>query len=121
MFSLIDLHDSTITKCAFDVKDVRVITTSMDKTCKFWDMKSGVNTITLSAHENVIADMTCTENGQLLATCGWDKVIHLWDITTGAYRSQGPKKLDKIHDGCISSVAFSKDGTFYYRRGNGYR
>lgn len=104
------MHQSTITKCCFDVKDVRVISTSMDKSCKFWDMKSGVNTITLAAHENVIADMACTENGQLLATCGWDKIIYLWDITTGMYRSHGPKALDKIHEGCISCVDFSSDG-----------
>ena len=82
----------------------------MDKTCKFWDMKSGVNTITLAAHESVIADMAATENGQILATCGWDKLIYLWDITTGMYRSHGPKALDKIHEGCISCVDFSSDG-----------
>lgn len=107
---LTDLHSSTITKCTFDIKDVRVITSSMDRTCKFWDMKSGVNTITLSAHDSVMSDLAMTENGQLLATCGWDKLIYLWDITTGSYRSYGPTGLDKLHEGCISTISFSKDG-----------
>lgn len=106
----VDLHTSTITQCKFDMKDARVITTSMDKTCKLWDLKSGVNTVTLSAHENVVSDVASTDNGQLVATCGWDKMIYLWDITTGMYRSQGPVALEKLHEGCISSTSFSKDG-----------
>lgn len=115
LYILTGIHDSTITKCMFDIKDVRVISTSMDKTCKLWDMKSEVNTITLAAHDSVVSNMAYTENGQLLATCGWDKLIYLWDITTGMYRSQGPRRLEKHHEGCISSVAFSKDGRSKHR------
>ena len=111
-FVFSELHTSTITTCNFDIKDSRVISTSMDKTCKFWDLKSGVNTVTLYGHENIIADVASTENGQLVATCGWDKMIYLWDITTGMYRSQGPTALDKLHEGSISSVAFSRDGEY---------
>jgi len=103
----------------FDVKDVRVISTSMDKTCKFWDMKSGVNTISLAGHESIVSNCATTINGQLLATCGWDKIINLWDITTGMYRSQGPKQLGTMHEGCISAVDFSRDGKPDYTAGLG--
>lgn len=106
-----DLHKSTITQCLFDAGDSRVITTSMDKTTRFWDSRSGINTITLSGHDNVVSNACTTASGQTLATCGWDKRICLWDVATGTYRQTGPRKLDRAHDGCISAAEFSRDGS----------
>uniref|UniRef100_A0A1I8FGW1 WD_REPEATS_REGION domain-containing protein n=1 Tax=Macrostomum lignano TaxID=282301 RepID=A0A1I8FGW1_9PLAT len=47
-----------------------------------------------------------------LATCSWDKRILMYDISTGMYRSQGPKIFEESHEGgSISSCCrLSADG-----------
>ena len=42
-----NIHESTITSCQFNMLDDRIITTSTDKTTKFFDLVSHRFTITL--------------------------------------------------------------------------
>jgi WD40 repeat protein len=42
-----NVHESTITSCQFSMSDDRVITTSTDKTTKFFDLVSHRSTMTL--------------------------------------------------------------------------
>lgn len=44
-------------------------------------------------------------DGKLLATCGWDQRIHLWEAATGR-----PLRQFEGHAGPVFSVAFSPDG-----------
>ncbi|CAF1080532.1 unnamed protein product [Didymodactylos carnosus] len=98
-----DVHDSTITSCQFNTKDDRVITTSADKTTKFYDLVSRRITITLRGHENVVSSCSFNKLERLYATCSWDKTILLWDAVTG------PNSLPKLHEGSISSCFMSDD------------
>lgn len=41
------MHESTITTCQFNISDDRIITTSTDKTTKFFDLVSHRSTMTL--------------------------------------------------------------------------
>lgn len=47
LFSVIDMHESTITSCVFAPADDKVVTTSMDRTSKFYDLRSNKVTIQL--------------------------------------------------------------------------
>lgn len=42
-----NVHESTITSCQFTMADDRIITTSTDKTTKFFDLVSRRSTMTL--------------------------------------------------------------------------
>lgn len=45
--SFLDMHESTITSCIFAPADDKVVTTSMDRTSKFYDLRSNKVTIQL--------------------------------------------------------------------------
>lgn len=110
IYSISDLHSSTITSVLFAPDDDKIITTSMDKTTQFFDLKTKKSTIKLGGHINVIADCDITKDERKFATVAWDKNVCIWDIATGAYRSKGPSKLCASHEGSISSCKFSQDG-----------
>ncbi|CAF4814542.1 unnamed protein product, partial [Rotaria magnacalcarata] len=42
-----NVHESTITSCQFNISDDRIITTSTDKTTKFFDLVTHRSTMTL--------------------------------------------------------------------------
>ncbi|XP_041376182.1 WD repeat-containing protein 88-like [Gigantopelta aegis] len=103
-------YKSTVTSCVFSFDDCKVISTSMDRTTKFFDLRSATNTISLGGHINVISGCAITQNERNFATCSWDKSVQLWDISTGMYRANGPISLKGSHEGSISCCNFSSDG-----------
>lgn len=105
-----DLHDTTVTSCQFTPKNDRIITTSMDKTCKFYDLIANQATIFLNSHKGVVSNCSITNDERRFATCSWDKTIQIWDIATGNYRKKGSMVLSKGHEGSVSSCCISKDG-----------
>jgi WD40 repeat protein len=60
---------------------------------------------TISAHRDLIYDLGFSPDGKLLATCGYDRLIRLWDTTTGKL----VREL-KDHSDAVYAVAFSPDG-----------
>ncbi|XP_076449411.1 WD repeat-containing protein 88-like [Babylonia areolata] len=105
-----DYHKKQITSCCFSPDDTRVITTSTDRTAKFYDLKTETSTIKLEGHDNAISSCSITSDERKFATASWDKTIQIWDISTGMYRSKGPTVLKGSHDGSVTSCTFSDDG-----------
>lgn len=103
-------HKTSLTSCSFTPDDTRVITTSTDRTAKFFDLRSMTNTIKLEGHENAISSCSISLDERKFATASWDKTIQIWDISTGMYRSKGPSVLKGSHDGSITACNFSEDG-----------
>jgi len=55
-----NIHESTITSCQFNMSDDRIITTSIDKTTKFFDLVSHRSTMTLRYYIYIDIDwLTC--------------------------------------------------------------
>lgn len=105
-----DFHKSSVTSLRFAPGDDKVMTTSMDRTTKFFDLVSGINTITLEGHTNIVSSCAITYDERKFATASWDKTILLWDVATGMYRSKGPTVLKGSHEGSVSCCQFSNDG-----------
>lgn len=58
-----------------------------------------------TAHTDLIHDMRFSPDGKLLATCGYDRLIKLWDVEAGK-----EVRTLKDHSDSIYGVSFSPDG-----------
>lgn len=67
----------------FDRGGDRVVTASVDKTVRVWDLKSGVNTRVFSAEGAAVDFAAFSPDGRyVLAACS-DHVARLWNVHTG--------------------------------------
>ncbi len=105
-----DLVKTTCSSLHFSPNNDRLITTSYDKTCRVYDLKSDTTTISLTGHTGVISNAAFTSDQRFLATTSWDKTINVWDVSTGAYRLTGATSLVGGHEGSVSSCKISEDG-----------
>ncbi|CAF1653396.1 unnamed protein product [Adineta ricciae] len=105
-----NVHESTITSCQFNIAGDRIITTSMDKTTKFYDLVSQRSTMTLKGHEGSVSQCAFNKFERLYATCSWDKNVLLYDATTGSFRREGPTILPKVHEGSVAACHMSNNG-----------
>ena len=73
-----------------------------------WDTKSGevVRRIGRDKHRDILFDAEFSPDGTLLATAGYDQVIHLWNLASGELLRSFPS-----HNGAVYDLAFSPDGT----------
>ncbi|MGD9724416.1 MAG: protein kinase [Pirellulales bacterium] len=72
---------------------------------RFLDQRCRGDQRELYRHQAKINAVACSPHGQLLATAGADRTIHLWDIAT----SQSVAKLSG-HTNDVNDLAFSPDG-----------
>ncbi len=68
-------------------------------------LPAGAPALTIAAHKDVILDAVFSSDGKTLATCGYDRLVKLWNTETG----QLLREL-KDHSDAVYSVAFSPDG-----------
>ena len=59
----------------------------------------------INAHRDLIYDLSFSPDGKTLASCGYDRLIHLWSTETGKFI----RDL-KDHSDAVYAVAFSPDG-----------
>lgn len=72
-----------------------------------WDLKTGeiLTAIGADNHRDILFDAEFSPDGTLLATAGYDQIIHLWEIASGKLLRSFPS-----HNGAIYDLAFSPDG-----------
>lgn len=58
----------------------RIISGSLDKTIRIWDIPSGECVNILEGHTDGILDISISEDQRRMASCGWDKQIIEWDF-----------------------------------------
>jgi WD40 repeat protein len=59
----------------------------------------------INAHKDVILDLAFSPDSNILATCGYDRLIKLWNVNTGE-----ELRTLKDHSDSVYSVSFSPDG-----------
>jgi len=59
----------------------------------------------LAGHQDVILDAAFSPDGKILATCGYDRLIVLWDVSGGKIL-----RTLREHSDSVFGVAFSPDG-----------
>ncbi len=78
---------------------------------RLYDLAAGKGTPTkplaeISAHKDAIYAIAFAPDGQTLATAGYDRLIHLWDVPP----KSEPRRTLKDHSDSVYSLAFHRDG-----------
>ena len=60
-----------------------LLSASMDKTCKIWDVAKGRQLMTYAGHQQAVKDAAFSPDGSLFASVSFDKQIKVWDVERG--------------------------------------
>lgn len=96
-------HDSIVKFAEFNVTGDRVVTASLDKTARVWDLSDGRPVLTLE-HRDPVFSASFDPAGRWIITAA-GKAAHIWDASDGKFKHS----LDG-HEGRLFSAAFSPDG-----------
>lgn len=98
-------HDAQVYNAALNPDGTRMVTASVDKTARIWDLKGGRAPVILRGHNRKVTCATFSPDGKLIATSSEDKTARIWDANTG----QMIKEFSG-HADVVNNVAFSPDG-----------
>lgn len=72
-----------------------------------YDLDSGevIRRFGEESHRDILFDAEFSPDGELLATAGYDRIIRLWEVSSGKYLRNFPS-----HNGAVYDLAFSPDG-----------
>jgi WD40 repeat protein/tRNA A-37 threonylcarbamoyl transferase component Bud32 len=103
---------------AFSPSSKQLIAGNLDGSCVVWDVPQGQVSTKFSAHRqgHYVSDLAISPRGALLASCGMDQLIHVWDIANWRRVSTLSGHLNEVWtvqfsgDG-LNLLSSSKDGT----------
>ncbi|KAI9265517.1 autophagy protein 16 [Helicostylum pulchrum] len=100
-------HIGKVYAAKFTGDSNRVVSGSHDRTLKVWDLQKGYNIRTIFTFSSCNDLCLMDSDGQTIISGHLDNNIRLWDTRTGT----GIKELTGIHNGQVTSVSMSPDGT----------
>jgi len=80
--------------------------TGLRGVARVYELERGELTREFSEHHDILQDAEFSPDGSLLATAGYDRLIHLWRVDSGELLHT----LD-IHNGAVFDLAFNPTGT----------
>src|SRR5262245_21521872 len=105
-------HAQSVTAVRFERAGKRLLSASLDRTVKVWDIDRRALALELAPHANSVGGADFSPDGSLIASCTWERgaqgvvgLLQLWDASNGALLrtlSGGRKPL--------VGLAFSPDG-----------
>ncbi|KAI8058858.1 WD40-repeat-containing domain protein [Thamnidium elegans] len=100
-------HIGKVFAAKFTGDSNRVVSGSHDRTLKVWDLQKGYNIRTIFTFSSCNDLCLLDADGQTIISGHLDNNIRLWDTRTGT----GIKELTGIHNGQVTSVSMSPDGS----------
>jgi DNA-binding beta-propeller fold protein YncE len=102
----VDRHKDVVQSVAFHPKENEILTASLDKTVKRWDLTANICLQTVKDHADTVLSVTYSPDGTLFATGSVDRTAKIFDTKTG-------KRLATLngHNDSIVRVVFNADGT----------
>ncbi|KAL4786484.1 WD40-repeat-containing domain protein [Aspergillus varians] len=84
----------------------QIASASMDETIRLWDASTGGHLRTLEGHSMAVLAVAFSPDGKQIASASMDETIRLWDASTGDHQ-----RTLEGHLGNVKAVAFSLDGS----------
>nr|WP_290223891.1 NB-ARC domain-containing protein [Trichocoleus desertorum] len=98
-------HTNRIFGVAFTPDGKTLVTGSLDRTLKLWNVQTGECLKTLQGHSSWVWATALSPDGKLVASGSYDHLVKLWDLSSGECL-----KTLVGHSSSVLSVAFSPDG-----------
>jgi WD40 repeat protein len=94
-------------RAVFSPDGKRLIAGHQDGTVRIWDLKTGLETLVLRRHSNIVTSVAVSSNGRLV-TASLDGTARLWYPPTTEQAAKAPRVL-RGHKGQVVALAFSPD------------
>ena len=94
-------HTGTTTSLAFSLDGTLLVSGSLDRTIKLWDVQTGGVIKTLCGHKHWVYCVSISADSTMIASGSGDTTIHLWDIQTGECHHVIKQQVE------VQSVCFS--------------
>ena len=101
-------HSNYIYSIAFSPKGNMLVSGSYDEAVFLWDVRGARVMRSLPAHSDPVGGVDFVRDGTLIASCGGDGLIRVWDTATG----QCLRTLVHEDTAPVVSVRFSPNGRF---------
>jgi hypothetical protein len=98
-------HSDEVSSVAFSWDGKRVVSGSVDKTVRIWNLETEVEEKRLKGHSNPVCSVAISLDGRRVVSGSSDDTLRIWNAITG----KEEQKL-KGHSASVSTVAFSSDG-----------
>ncbi len=98
-------HTDWLTSVSFSADGQQIATSSLDKTVRVWDAKSGETLRVLEGHTGAVATVSFSPDGIRLVSGSSDGSLRLWDVKTGE-----PLRAWQGHEGGITCAVFAPGG-----------
>jgi Tol biopolymer transport system component len=80
LLSTLSGHSDRVVALAFSGDGSHIASSSMDKTIRLWDVRSGQEVCAFSINEVEINSIAFSPDGTLIASGGYDQQIYLWGV-----------------------------------------
>ncbi|KIJ07993.1 hypothetical protein PAXINDRAFT_89525, partial [Paxillus involutus ATCC 200175] len=75
-------HEANIWRMAYLTGGKRIVTCSLDKMVRLWDVEKGEQEGTSMVHRGMVYGLAVTRDGKRILSSGDDKRIRVWDVET---------------------------------------
>ncbi|MEM7530405.1 MAG: NB-ARC domain-containing protein, partial [Pseudomonadota bacterium] len=99
-------HGGWVTSAVFSPDGTRVLTASLDRTARLWDVETGMEVRPFEGHGAGVWSAVFSPDGTRVLTASWDDTARLWDVETGT-----EIRPFEGHGDWVRSAVFSPDGT----------
>ena len=88
-------HSKVVLHGSFNRNCDQVITGSLDRTARIWDLRRGQLISNLVGHGATVIATAFSEDGQKVVTASGDKSVRIWEVASGKQSN----KIDLVHTG----------------------
>jgi WD40 repeat protein len=97
-------HKETILSLAVSPDEKTLLTGSVDRTARLWELPTGKLLREFGNHRMGVGSVAFSKDGKFIATGSWDDTVHVWDLSDGNERM-----VLAGHEGGVQTAAFSSD------------